>query len=292
MTTPGHPAPCGSVALFVEPTASDGLRSRYPGDRLLCYACAGLSPWLAHEPPARSRGARAGAARGALASCGGGGRSFVPLAPVVGGSRLDRSQRGALSEHLVPGPDDVLGGDVVGEVVELDTDEASSPELSAEPLGGVQRRVRASWRRGSRRRSSRDHSGDPRRSAPRCLPGTGGGAHRGCSCAREAEEPILRRTVARVATVERAAEAAGIPVRQLVLTLRRAAGSSTRLLRMDRPLASSSWRTQRTQQIGVAWLSWRSTHPGGERWGSRSPAAIHPAEVRGGTWWALAGARR
>jgi hypothetical protein len=36
--------------------------------------------------------------------------------------------------------------------------------------------------------------------------------------------PVLRRTIARVTTLERAAEIAGIPVRQLVLRLRRSAG--------------------------------------------------------------------
>lgn len=41
--------------------------------------------------------------------------------------------------------------------------------------------------------------------------------------------PVLRRTIARVTTLRRAAEVAGIPVRDLVLKLREAAGQSTDL---------------------------------------------------------------
>jgi len=40
------------------------------------------------------------------------------------------------------------------------------------------------------------------------------------------KNPILRRTVARVATLEKAAQAAGIPARQLIATLRQAAGQA------------------------------------------------------------------
>jgi hypothetical protein len=50
---------------------------------------------------------------------------------------------------------------------------------------------------------------------------------------RRLQNPVLRRTVARVATLEQAAGVGGVPVRELVATLRRAAGIEAEAASLD-----------------------------------------------------------
>ena len=87
---------------------------------------------------------------------------------------------------------------------------------------------------------------------------------------RKLKNPILRRTVAKVATLRTAAQMAGLEVGQLVMTLRQAAGQAVvcgdeqdSVQSSDDPSGAQKWQSDATQTASTAanWPSWADTAP-------------------------------